>query len=308
MGHANARFFGPQNGGIIFNSNLSIGAFRQDHDQVYQQNVNIRYQPKKSNWWTDFTWRYDSGLVVGAINNMAEALALTAAQQSAIGLYCGGATGFALMIGSRHARRLTMARSGSTFWLREQRMTIITLRAQSQRNIFHVGMGNDNIFHKERIRTVVRFKHTESVERGFPLQFSLSIQRHTSFPTQSFQAQIGWAFHTGRDWGVWSDQPPETNITEQPATKRKVCINACRGPRSCCSSGIRLAEAIYRKFAVANGSSMVVTPIDCVPTNTTRSAPSADEAPARRLMTTARPTGIPLWIRMLTSPIWCGAS
>ena len=39
MGHANARFFGPENGGVIFNSNLSVGAYRQDHDQVYQQNV-----------------------------------------------------------------------------------------------------------------------------------------------------------------------------------------------------------------------------------------------------------------------------
>src|SRR5206468_11535464 len=37
MGHANARFFGPENGGIIFNSNLAIGAYRQDPDQIYQQ-------------------------------------------------------------------------------------------------------------------------------------------------------------------------------------------------------------------------------------------------------------------------------
>ena len=43
MGHANARFFGPENGGIIFNSNLNVGAYRQDHDQVYQQNVNLHY-------------------------------------------------------------------------------------------------------------------------------------------------------------------------------------------------------------------------------------------------------------------------
>ena len=76
MGHANARFFGPENGGVIFNSNLSVGAYRQDHDQIYQQNVNLRYQPKQDGWWSDFTWRYDSGLVVGAVNNLADALAL----------------------------------------------------------------------------------------------------------------------------------------------------------------------------------------------------------------------------------------
>ena len=76
MGHANARFFGPENGGIIFNSNLTIGAYRQDHDQVYQQNVNLHYQRSKNGWWTDFTWRYDSGLVVGAVNSLSDALAL----------------------------------------------------------------------------------------------------------------------------------------------------------------------------------------------------------------------------------------
>ena len=89
MGHANARFFGPENGGIVFNSNLAVGAYRQDHDQVYQQNVNVHYQRRKYGWSTDFTWRYDSGLVVGAVNNLTDALDLTADQQSSIGLYCG---------------------------------------------------------------------------------------------------------------------------------------------------------------------------------------------------------------------------
>ena len=81
MGHANARFFGPKNGGVVFNANLIPGAFRQDHDQVFQQNVNLHYQRANSPWWADFTWRYDSGLVVGAVNDLAGALALTADQQ-----------------------------------------------------------------------------------------------------------------------------------------------------------------------------------------------------------------------------------
>ena len=51
MGHANARFFGPETGGVVFNSNLSVGAYRQDHDQVYQQNVNLHYARPKNGWW-----------------------------------------------------------------------------------------------------------------------------------------------------------------------------------------------------------------------------------------------------------------
>ena len=151
MGHANARFFGPENGGIIFNSNLSIGAYRQDHDQVYQQNVNVHYEPKKSGWWTDFTWRYDSGLVVGEINNMADALALTAAQQSAIGLYCGGQQ-------ASLSHRITSCASPS---YGAQRINILAPGTENNdhnpprtkpRNIFHLGMGNDNVFHKDAFR------------------------------------------------------------------------------------------------------------------------------------------------------------
>jgi hypothetical protein len=47
-GHANARFFGPETGGIVFNSALAVGAYRPDHDLVYQQNVKVRYQPVKN--------------------------------------------------------------------------------------------------------------------------------------------------------------------------------------------------------------------------------------------------------------------
>ncbi len=126
MGHANARFFGPENGGIIFNSNLTIGAYRQDHDQVYQQNVNLRYQRSKNGWWTDFTWRYDSGLVVGAVNDLADALALTADQQSAIGLYCGDQV-------ATLTHRITACSSpglaaprASTSWRRGPKTTTIT--------------------------------------------------------------------------------------------------------------------------------------------------------------------------------------
>jgi hypothetical protein len=40
--------------------------------------------------WIAFTWRYDSGLVAGSVPDYATALTLTADQQAAIGLFCGG--------------------------------------------------------------------------------------------------------------------------------------------------------------------------------------------------------------------------
>jgi hypothetical protein len=77
MGHNRARFF-PEDGTV----------FRIDHDQNFQQTTNIRYQWKKGPWGA-LTWRYDSGLVAGAVANLADALALTPAEQAAIGFFCG---------------------------------------------------------------------------------------------------------------------------------------------------------------------------------------------------------------------------
>jgi hypothetical protein len=193
MGHANARFFGPENGGLVFNSNLSVGAYRQDHDQVYQQNVNIRYQPKKNGWWGDFTWRYDSGLVVGAINNLADALALTAAQQSAIGLYCGGRQ-------ASLSYRLTSCDSPG---YGAQRIHILAPGAENDdhnpprtkpRNIFHLAVGTENLFHKERVRTVVRFTILNLSNEASLYNFLSPFSGTHWFQPRSFQGHIGWAF------------------------------------------------------------------------------------------------------------------
>jgi hypothetical protein len=89
LGHTRSRFFGPETGGIIFNSPVDTGAFRIDHDQALQTTVHVQYQPAPNRPWVGFTWRYDSGLVAGAVPTYASALALDGDQQAAIGLYCG---------------------------------------------------------------------------------------------------------------------------------------------------------------------------------------------------------------------------
>src|SRR4030095_2546779 len=65
MGHVRSRFFGPEVGGLAFNSPLSTSVFRIDHDQVFQQTTHLRYQRPDNGPWVAFTWRYDSGLVAG---------------------------------------------------------------------------------------------------------------------------------------------------------------------------------------------------------------------------------------------------
>ena len=61
-----SRFFNPQVGGLGTDL-TTTGVFRIDHDQKFQETTHIQYQPRK-NWpWIGFNWRYDNGLVAGAV-------------------------------------------------------------------------------------------------------------------------------------------------------------------------------------------------------------------------------------------------
>jgi hypothetical protein len=193
MGHANARFFGPENGGIVFNSNLSVGAYRQDHDQVYQQNVNFHYQPARDGWWADFTWRYDSGLVVGAVNNLQDALALTADQQTVIGLYCGD---------ERAALSHRIATCNSPVY-GASRIRILAPGAENDdrnppratpRHIFNLGVGTGNLFHSERLKTVLRFTVLNMANEAALYNFLSPFSGTHWVEPRAYQVQVGWAF------------------------------------------------------------------------------------------------------------------
>ena len=61
-----ARFFTPQIGGAGAVPS-AIGAFRIDHDEKFNQTTHLQYQLGKRGPWVGFNWRYDSGLVAGAV-------------------------------------------------------------------------------------------------------------------------------------------------------------------------------------------------------------------------------------------------
>jgi hypothetical protein len=193
MGHANARFFGPENGGVIFNSNLTLGAYRQDHDQVYQQNVNVRYQPRRNGWWGDFTWRYDSGLVVGAVNNLDDSLALTADQQAMIGFHCGG----------EHASLTNRITNCNSPDYGAARIHILAPGAANNdhnpprtrsRHIFSVSVGTDNLFRADRLRTILRLTVVNLSNQAALYNFLSPFGGTHWVQPRSFQAQLGWAF------------------------------------------------------------------------------------------------------------------
>ena len=91
FGHTRARYFPPENGGLVSKGHpLATGVFRIDHDQAFQSTANLRYQHKNAEW-VAWTWRYDSGLAVTGILDVADAVnLLTPAQQVSIGFSCDG--------------------------------------------------------------------------------------------------------------------------------------------------------------------------------------------------------------------------
>src|SRR5262249_11483070 len=99
-----ARFFTPQIGGAGAVPSVEgdgLVPFRIDHDERFNQTTHLQYQPWKTGPWIGFNWRYDSGLVAGAVPPAASAdpsnpgfnvdlSGLSADQQFQAGLMCNG--------------------------------------------------------------------------------------------------------------------------------------------------------------------------------------------------------------------------
>jgi hypothetical protein len=68
MSSVAARFFTPQISGAGATPSAPTGVFRIDHDERYNMTAHLQYQsPLKFGPWIGFNWRYDSGLVAGAV-------------------------------------------------------------------------------------------------------------------------------------------------------------------------------------------------------------------------------------------------
>ena len=190
MGHTRARFFGPEIGGLIFNSPVSAGVFRIDHDEALEQTTNARYQPKKNGAWGSITWRYDSGQVAGSVPDAASALALAGDQQQAIGFHCGA-------VYATISRPVTACANGNV----GASLVLIPPNGTGNddtnppriaaRNLFDIAVGHDNLFHTDRAR--YKFQLTAvNVTNVVSLYNFLSTFSGTHFVNpRSYTAELG---------------------------------------------------------------------------------------------------------------------
>lgn len=195
MGHARSRFFGPENGGLIFNSPLNVAVFRIDHDQAFQQSTHLQYQFPKQGPWVAFTWRYDSGLVAGEVPDLETALSLDGDQQTAIGFHCGSTyaslsnpiTACDLPYPQWGAARLQIPGPGT-----ENDDT--NPPRVAPRHLFNLGAGLDNILRSDRYKLNVRFMAINLMNKIALYNF-LSTFSGTHFVTpRVYQGQIEVAF------------------------------------------------------------------------------------------------------------------
>jgi hypothetical protein len=213
-----ARFFTPQEGGAGATPSAPSGVFRIDHDEQFNATTHIQYQPWKRGPWLGFNWRFDSGMVAGAVpcygigpgNDCPQSttlngqpaismtnfngVPLTADQEFQAGLYCGS-------VHATPTRALPSVCLASQFG-----STLVQVPAPGTQNddknpqrinprsLFDLAIGDDNLFHGERYKWSAQFT-VINLANNYALYNFLSTFSGTHYVTpRSYSAQLGFHF------------------------------------------------------------------------------------------------------------------
>jgi hypothetical protein len=212
-----ATFFNPQLGGAGAvppgTGNTGISAFRIDHDEKFNQTTHLQYQPWKNGPWMGFNWRYDSGLVAGALpcaggncNNgpagsdtVVDASVISPNQQFQAGLFCGTihATPTAPISSGLGANVCPASQYGST---------LLTVPAPgteddqhnpprvAPRHLFDLSVGDDNLFRGDKHKWSLQLTAINITNRVALYNF-LSTFTGTHYVTpRSLTAELGFHF------------------------------------------------------------------------------------------------------------------
>jgi hypothetical protein len=181
--HVTARFFTPQVSGIGATPGGAT-VFRIDHDENFNETTHVQYQPWKKGPWISVNWRYDSGLVAGAVpcaggdcangpngtGNIVDVSGLTPDQQYEAGLYCGNV----------HATVTTPISPNGLCQASQYGSTFLKIPAAgaedadhnppriAPRSLFDLAVGHDNIFNGDKYKwsarvTVVNLANKEAL-------------------------------------------------------------------------------------------------------------------------------------------------
>ena len=214
MSSVAARFFEPQVGGVGATPGGAGGVFRIDHDEKFNQTTHLQYQPWKLGPWIGFNWRYDSGLVAGAVpfsdGGPVDLSGLSPDQQFQAGLFCRSS------IGTIRATPPSVANPTGTPIMSNLGVnicpvsgygsTLIKIPAPgtenddhnppriASRNVFDIAVGDDNLFHGDRHQWSARLTVINLTDK-YALYNFLSTFSGTHYVTpRAITGQIGFHF------------------------------------------------------------------------------------------------------------------
>ena len=230
MSSVAARFFLPQVAGLPI-IGPATGAFRIDHDELFNETTHVEYQPWKRGPWVGFNWRYDSGLVAGAtpcfnpltatcagasttiataqgpqqgINliNTISGLPLTADQEFQAGFTCNG-------VRATPTVPLATLTPGTAFGQCQASQfgsSLIQVPAPNKenddhhpqriapRNLFDFSVGHDNLFHGDKYKVSLQLTAI-NITNKYALYNFLSTFSGTHYVTpRALTTEIGFHF------------------------------------------------------------------------------------------------------------------
>ncbi len=231
MSSVAARFFPPQVASVPFLPAPAV--FRIDHDEHFNQTTHVQYQPWKRGPWVAFNWRYDSGLVAGAIPceaatatcfastspadgggavipgtstplpagqvalvNNATGLPLTADQEFQSGLTCDGKLAAPSPFGVALAT-CDAAGLGSLY------VKIPAPGTENDdhnpqriapRNLFDASIGHDNLFHNDKYKWSARFTVINLTNKEALYNFFSTFSGTHYVTPRTFTGELGFHF------------------------------------------------------------------------------------------------------------------
>lgn len=198
-GHTRALFFPPESGGLFFNSDLPAGAFLIDHDQKFQQTAQVQYgfdQFKSFHKFAPyiaFTYRYDSGLVSGAVPDYDTALSFSADEQQQIGLFCGSQIAAlnnpitSCSNANRGALRVRIPADGTVSDDKNPPRI-------APRSLFDLSFGSDNLLRTEKAKLSVRLSFVNLGNKVALYNFESTFSGTHFVTPRSIQGQVGISF------------------------------------------------------------------------------------------------------------------
>jgi hypothetical protein len=194
-----ARYFTPQVSGAGATPSAPTGVFRIDHDEKFNQTTHLQYQIGKRGPWVGFNWRYDSGLVAGAVpfatdtTTPVDLTGLSADQQIQAGLFCGSqlptlSSPLTTCAPSQYGSRLVKIPAPGTENDDKNPPRI------APRHLFDLAIGHDNVFGGDKYKVSLQLTAI-NITNKYALYNFLSTFSGTHYVTpRALTAQIGFHF------------------------------------------------------------------------------------------------------------------